>query len=364
MEKIKIGLAGASWFADLWYVPVLLKHPHVELAAVCSAGGDSARRMAEKYGIASAYDSYSDMFERAGIDGVCVVTPNDVHASIATAAMERGIHVICEKPLAATIADAAAMVRTAERTKIVHGVNFTYREHPGVRKLKAMAEGGDIGSLHSGIFEYTGDYGIAGPPGWRGSSSVGGAGGVLGDLGSHLIDLARFVTGERLTETVADARFAHRGQSPDSAADAVVFLGRHERGAIGSFRTSWLDPQGARGQTIRIALIGDLGKLDFAASHFGASLTYAKTGQPAVAIDLASEVEAWDEAVDATEERFRPWRVTERNEVWKWIDRIRDHKAGRATPHADAPTFLDGYYVQAVMEAVMKSAEQKRWAVV
>ncbi|TLS51893.1 Gfo/Idh/MocA family oxidoreductase [Paenibacillus antri] len=213
MEKINIGLVGASWFADLWYVPVLLKHPHAELTAICSGSGDSARRMAETYGILSVYESYDDMFERAGLDGVCIVTPNDVHAAIATAAMERGLHVISEKPLAATLEEAAAMLRTAERTGIVHGLNFTYREHPGVRKMKAMAERGDIGRLRSGHYEYSGDYGVEGPPGWRGSAARGGVGGVLGDLGSHLIDLARFVTGERLTEVAADARFVHRDRA-------------------------------------------------------------------------------------------------------------------------------------------------------
>lgn len=361
-RRVRIGLVGASWFADLWYLPVIQKHPNAELYAICSEGGGSARRMSEKYGIPHVFDSYEDMFEKANLDGVCIVTPNDVHVTIAEAAMARGIHVMSEKPLALNRNEAARMVRAAERSAVIHGVNFTYREHPGVRRMKAMLAEGLIGRLQAGHFEYTGDYGVAGPPGWRGSISKGGIGGVLADLGSHLIDLAKFVTGEGLSEVSADAWFAHRSVNPDAAADAVIFLGKASQGSHHTFRTSWIEHQGAKGQTIRIHLNGELGKIEFAASHLGSALSFTLHQGQKRSVDLQAEgLLEWNDDGESQESSFRPWRLTERNEVWKWIDRIEDRENGTIESSNNMPTFADGYYAQSVMEAVMQAAEERRW---
>lgn len=361
-NRVKIGLVGASWFADLWYLPVVQMHPNAELHAICSEGGGSARRMADQYGIPHVFGSYEEMLEQGGLDGVCIITPNDVHVTIAEAAMKRGIHVMSEKPLALDLKEAGQMLLSAERSGIIHGVNFTYREHPGVRRIKAMLTEGLIGRLQSGHFEYTGDYGVTGPPGWRGSIAKGGIGGVLADLGSHLIDLAQYVTGDGLSEVSADATFAHRDKNPDAAADAVIFLARSEGGAQHSFRTSWIEHQGEKGQTIRIHLNGELGIIEFAVSHLGSSLSYTLHEGGKTVIDLREDgLPAWNEAEPSSESSFRPWRLTDRNEVWKWIDRIQDRKDGTAKASADYPTFADGYYAQAVMEAVMQAAEERRW---
>lgn len=363
-NKIKIGLAGASWFADLWYLPAVQRHADAELYAICSESGDSARRMAEKYGIPHVYASYEDMLDHAKLDGVCIVTPNDTHAPIAEAAMKKGIHVICEKPLALHLEEADKLVCLAQETGVIHAVNFTYREHPGVRRMKELMESGLIGRLRSGHFEYTGEYGVEGPPHWRGIVAKGGIGGVLADLGSHLIDLAQYVGGDRLTEVSAEAQFVHRDKHPDAAADEVIFVGRCAQGAQASFRTSWIEHQGDKGQTIHISLNGELGKLDFAASHLGAVLTRTLHKQSSVPVDMSDEVPAWNEIGEASESSFRPWRLTERNEVWKWIDQICARKEGNAIIPNTTPTFEDAYYVQAVMDAVMTSALNKQRALV
>ncbi|WP_165861383.1 Gfo/Idh/MocA family protein [Paenibacillus paeoniae] len=361
-RRVRIGLVGASWFADLWYLPVIQRHPNAEIYAICSEGGGSARRMAEQYGIPHVFLSYEEMLEKAELDGVCIITPNDVHITIAEAAMNRGIHVMSEKPLALNLKEAAQMVQTAERSGIIHGVNFTYREHPGVLRMKAMMEDGVIGELQSGHFEYTGDYGVAGPPGWRGSIAKGGIGGVLADLGSHLIDLAKYMTGDGLAEVSADACFTHRDVNSDAAADAVIFLGRASQGSQHTFRTSWIEHQGTKGQTIRIGLNGERGIIEFAVSHLGSSLSYTLHEGGKTVVDLREDgLPAWNEDDPSSESSFRPWRLTDRNEVWKWIDRIKDRREGTAEATTDAPTFADGYYVQAVMEAVMQAAEERRW---
>src|SRR5690606_5996484 len=110
----------AGGFADLWYVPSIQQHPDAELAAVCSQSGERAEQMAVKYGIPEAYTSYEKLLESEGLDGICIVTPNVVHAPIAEAAARKGIHVLCEKPLAMSSAEAKQMWNTADEAGIVH----------------------------------------------------------------------------------------------------------------------------------------------------------------------------------------------------------------------------------------------------
>ncbi|WP_274365038.1 Gfo/Idh/MocA family protein [Paenibacillus thermotolerans] len=377
-QRLKIGLVGASWFSDLWYLPAIQLHPNADIHAICSEGGESAQRMSEKYGIPHVYTSYERMLEEAGLDGVCIVTPNVLHAPVAEAAMRKGIHVICEKPLAMNAEEAARMAAAAETSKVLHSVNFTYREHPGIQRMKAMVAEGAIGDIHSGYFEYSGEYGITQPPGWRGAASKGGIGGVLADLGSHLIDLAQFVTGTGITEVCGEARFAHADRYDDAAADSVSFLARFADGMRGTFHTSWLEHQGGSGQTIRLELTGLKGKLRFAAGERGCSLQYAPHREAWSEVAVTGAIPL-DEQADPSEERFRPWRLTDRNEVWKWIDAILERKSGSEafggasgastgsaalSAAAGLATFADGSGVQAVMDAVMRSAQEHKWIAV
>ena len=132
------------------------------------------------------------MFDKDELDGICIVTSNESHHDIAVEASKRGIHVMCEKPLAMNRHDLLSMLEAAEENEIIHGVNFIYRENPAVKKLKKLLEEGFIGKGYEGNFQYTEVNGLTGSPRWRGMKSKGGTGGVLADLGSHLIDLVQF----------------------------------------------------------------------------------------------------------------------------------------------------------------------------
>ncbi len=369
MQTVNIGLVGASWFADLWYLPALSKHPSVQLAAICSKAGDSARKMAGKYGIPSVYTSYLDMMDKETLDGICIVTPNDLHFPVAMAAMERGIHVLCEKPLALNGEETAQMLRKAEEKRIVHGVNFTYREHPGVREMKRRVQEGQIGRVLEGRFEYSGDYGLSGPPGWRGSVRQAGIGGVLQDLGSHLIDMAQHIIGEPIVEVQSSVRFLENGglvdfhsrTMPDQAADSIYFNAAFRSGAHGVFQTSWVSPQGNSGQTIALEIHGTKGSLRFLSGHLGSRLLYTAAGSGGAVWKEASlpDMPEWDIAAEPAEARFRPYRVSPANEAWKWVDAIVAAKEGNA-PSVDRPGFREGHRVQRVIDAIIRSADEKR----
>ncbi len=363
-QKIKIAVAGSGSFADLWYLPILKRHPSVILEAICSQNGTNAERLAAKYGIPSSYQSYPEMLEE-DIDGVCIVTPNSSHHNIALLAAEKHIHVMCEKPLAMDTREAKAMWDAAERNAIIHGVNFTYRENPAVVRLKELIEGGLIGNVYEGKFEYSGDYGLSGPPGWRGTHSSGGRGGVLADLGSHLIDAVHYILGEEIEKVSASLSRLENGRmerfsesvNKDRAADSAYFHASFPSGVQGSFYTSWVSIQGNRNQTIDLMFKGEKGALQFLSSELGIRLRYAPLKGPWQDIKVENTV-PWDDAAEPSEERFRPWRLTDRNELWKWVDAILNKK------DRDRPTFRDGYVVQRVIDSVLLSNTLRKEVVV
>ncbi|RBW69811.1 Gfo/Idh/MocA family protein [Bacillus taeanensis] len=367
VSKVNIGLVGAGSFADLWYLPILEKHPAVQLQAICSPSGTSAENLAQKYNILSSYRSYKEMFEKEKLDGVCIVTPNEAHHDIAVEASMRGIHVICEKPLAMNGDEALSMVKAAEENNIIHGVNFTYRENPGVKKLKQLLAEGLIGEIYEGKFQYTGAYGLAGPPGWRGTKSKGGVGGVLADLGSHLIDLVQFVLGENVSTVQSSLSFLHEGKLKsihemercDQSADSVHFTSSFPSGVHGSFYTSWISNQGNKNQTIELSFFGSEGVIQLFSSELGIQLKYARGKKQSQEVRLENALK-WNNNAEPSEERFRPWRLTERNEIWKWIDLIAAKRNDTSQTLPLIPDFHDGYVVQKVIDAVIRSAELER----
>jgi predicted dehydrogenase len=363
-HKLKIGIAGAGSFTELWYLPILEKHPDVELRAICSPSGISAARLAEKFNIGRSYQSYIEMLDQEQLDGLCIVTPNQSHSEIAVEASRRGIHVICEKPLAMDRDEARMMLEAAEENGIIHAVNFTYRENPAVKKLKELLEQKKIGEIYEGRFQYTGSYGLSGPPGWRGTRSKGGGGGVLADLGSHLIDMVQYVLSEEIRSVQSSLSYLHEGRlkrikdmkDEDQSVDSAMFNAGFPSGIHGSFFTSWISSQGNRNQTIELSFNGSEGALQLLASELGIKLQFSLGNGQWTEVEL-DRVLKWEDDAVPGEERFRPWRLTESNEIWKWIESIRMTE-NVPSSDSDYPDFTDGFSVQKAIDAVLESALQ------
>ena len=149
-EKLRIGIIGTGGIANGKHMPSLSKLPHVEMVAFCDIIEERARKAASQYGTADAkvYTDYRKLLEDPTIDVVHVCTPNDSHAEISIAAMESGKHVMCEKPMAKTAAEARAMVEAARRTgkKLTIGYNNRYR--PDSLYLKQVCERGELGEIY------------------------------------------------------------------------------------------------------------------------------------------------------------------------------------------------------------------------
>src|SRR5690348_6029343 len=135
------------------------------------------------------------MLASAPLDGVVVCTPNDLHHPATMAALRHNLHVTCEKPVALNAEQAKEMAETARAHGLIGMTNFPYRDNPAVQTFRRLIAEGAIGTPLHVYGAYHGGYSLNHPPGWRGLRARSN-GGILGDLGSHLIDLVRFITGD------------------------------------------------------------------------------------------------------------------------------------------------------------------------
>ncbi|MDQ6657153.1 MAG: Gfo/Idh/MocA family oxidoreductase [Actinomycetota bacterium] len=212
------------------------------LAAVVSSSPASSARAAAALGIDRAFDSLEDMLIDGGIDVVHVVSPNTSHFQYALAAIRAGKHVVCEKPLTTSPAEAAELASAARVAGVVATVPFVYRFHPMVREARTRVAAGDAGRLLSIQGCYLQDWLLdSADDNWRVDAAVGGPSRAFADIGSHLVDLTEFVTGDRIsrlqavTRTVFDRRATHTDISTE---DLVAVLLQTTSGAIGTLLVS------------------------------------------------------------------------------------------------------------------------------
>jgi predicted dehydrogenase len=185
-------LAYAAMPMFFWPAPAI---PHRKVVVDVTA--DLAETARQRYGFDEAADDWRSVIARQDIDAIDIVTPNDSHAEIAVAAAQAGKHIICEKPLARTGDEAKTMLDAVEKAGVIHMVAFNYRRTPAVALAKKYIEEGRIGNILSFRGTYLQDWSADpnGPLSWRFQKKVAGSGAV-GDIGTHVIDLARYLVGE------------------------------------------------------------------------------------------------------------------------------------------------------------------------
>src|SRR5690349_24791763 len=119
-EQVKVGVIGTSWWADTALLPLFASYQRVKLAAVCGRNRARAEELAAKYAVPQVFTDYRQMIEHGKLDAVVVATPDDTHYAIVIAALDAGLHVMCEKPVALNAQHARAMVEKAEAMRLKH----------------------------------------------------------------------------------------------------------------------------------------------------------------------------------------------------------------------------------------------------
>ncbi|CAL9368643.1 Gfo/Idh/MocA family oxidoreductase [Streptomyces sp. NPDC012461] len=347
---------------------------HPELAVICGRDASAVRAAADRHGWAATETDWRALVERDDVDLVDICTPGDSHAEIALAALAAGKHVLCEKPLANTVAEAEAMVRAADeaaargRTAMV---GFNYRRVPATALARRMVAEGRIGTLRHVRVSYLQDWLVDPqfPLTWRLRRDQAGSG-SLGDLGAHIVDLAQYLAGEHLagvsalTETFVRHRplptAATSGLAAVSAAgtgevtvdDAALFTGRFASGALASFEATRYAT--GRKNALRIELNGERGSLAFD-------------------LERLNELSYHDGTEPGTHAGFRRILVTEPDhpylDAWwppghglgyehTFVHQARDLVHAVAEGRTPDPSFADGLQVQRVLAAVEESAEK------
>jgi predicted dehydrogenase len=216
-----------------------------DVVAIASSSLAGAERAAEQFGIATAFATADDLLADPSIDVVHICTPNASHASLALAALLAGKHVICEKPLAVTSAEAKTLVEAAAKSGKVAAVPFVYRYHPMVREARARVAAGQVGRVLSVRGSYLQDWLLeAGDNNWRVDSLAGGASRAFADIGSHLVDLMEFVLGDRIESlsAVTNTVHAERGGKKVETEDEAALVFKTKAGVIGTLFVSQVAP--------------------------------------------------------------------------------------------------------------------------
>lgn len=237
-NMIHVGVVGTSWWADAMHLPALASHPNVQTIAICGRNRETAEAIAKTWNIPQVYSEYEEMIEKANLDAIIISTPNDSHYPIAMKAIEKRIHVLCEKPIALNYNDALRMAQFANEQGIKHLVPFTYRFMPTARYTKELIESGYIGKpYHLNMRYYTG-YARNGDYMWRFDVEKAGSG-IIGDLGSHFLYIAEWLYGEikaitcRLGHIVPREKTAPNGEQYDIADDVCIVTLEFANGAMG-----------------------------------------------------------------------------------------------------------------------------------
>ncbi len=348
-----------NFFPDLQYRPVL--------KTVCSRNEEKTRAFAEQWGYEKVETDWKKVINDSSIDAVDICTPNDTHAEIAIAAAEKGKMVLCEKPLARTLAESKTMVDAIEKAGVANTVWYNYRRLPAVTLAKQIIDSGKLGRIFHYRANFLQDWTINAnlPQGgaglWRMDADVAGSG-VTGDLLSHCIDTAIWLNGSisnvtAMTETFVKERMHQLTGKVEKVTidDACAFLCRFENGSLGLFEST----RYARGHK--------------------ALYTFEINGENAsIRWDLhdLNRLEYFENSDDSQLRGWRSIHVTDGEQPYmnKWwvpglgigyehsfVHQVADFLRSLENNTPCSPTFREAYETQAVCEAVLSSAAARSW---
>src|SRR5215217_6776176 len=373
-----MGIVGAG-FVGPHHIDAVRRLGYVDVVAVAGSSQASAEKKAEALGARKAYGSYEALLADPEIQVVHNATPNYLHYPVNAAAIAQGKHVISDKPLAMTAAEARQLLEQATKAGVVHAVTFNYRGNPLVQQARLAVARGDIGKPQFVVGQYLQDWLLKDTDySWRLEPDKGGASSALGDIGSHWCDLAQHISGLRITHVLGDittvipkrkrpkgAREAFQAAGSDDAYDLVDIqvedlasvLLRFDNGAKGAFSVGQVCAGHKNDLILEICGSAD-------------SLRWTQETQNDLWIghrDQANEILQKDPSLLDDAVRGYAHLPGGHQEAWAdaFCNLMRDiygfiaagKKPGDAHPPACA-TFEDGYRANCVVEAILESAKK------
>jgi predicted dehydrogenase len=369
MRELGIGLIGTGFMGKAHALAYRMAHaafpdvPNARLEALADVNETSAKAAAGQYGFKRGTGDWKSLIADPAIDVISITTPNSLHKEMALAAIAAGKHVHCEKPLASALADAEAMVKAAEAKGVVTQVGYNYIKNPMLKMARQMIDAGELGDITGfrGIHaeDYMGDPDA--PYTWRLDPS--GGPGVIADLGSHIIGMARFLLGP-ITEVTADVEtvIETRPVSPGAKErrevkvdDIARILVRFERGCGGNIEASWVTT--GRKMQLEFEVHGSKGSIVFSQEHFNVLRHYKAGGDPKTSgfttIESGPQHAPYGNFCVAQGHQigFNDLKTIEMAEFLGAI--ASGGKAG--------PDFREAWEIQKVVEAALRSSQNRRW---
>ncbi|MEO1343202.1 MAG: Gfo/Idh/MocA family oxidoreductase [Pseudomonadota bacterium] len=270
-DRIKLGMVGGgndAFIGAVHRIASRIDDRYELVAGALSSTPEKSRESGEAIGLSRIYDDFKQMAisearRKNGIEAVSIVTPNHVHYAAAREFLKRGIHVICDKPLTSTLADAKKLVKAAESSGALFVLTHNYTGYPMVRQAREMVANGEIGKIRVVQVEYPQDWLTVEQDfkqaNWRTDPNQSGAGGSTGDIGTHAFNLACFITGLEVESLAADIQAFVPGRQVDDNAHVML---RFAGGARGMLWSSQVAP--GNENALRIRIYGEAGGLEWA----------------------------------------------------------------------------------------------------
>jgi predicted dehydrogenase len=369
-SKIGVAVIGVGGISSQVHLPGLRLSPHAEIVALCDSDSERLQQCAQEYNVERTFSSYAELLQSPAVDAVVIATPTILHAPIALAAIAAGKHVLVEKQLGMTYAETVQMYAAAKSAGVQHMTAFTYRFVPAMRYLKYLVGQGAIGlprHLRVARIQDIPEVDL----GWRQHRSLAGSGEV-GDMGAHRIDFCHDVIGPiarvvSVTRTFVPQRTGRDGKPlPADVEDFSVFLAEFadgvgvEQSTVASFDLSKV----AKGREN-----GGKGLDEFEVYGTEGTLIYhlhrpheILVGRPNGILETVQVPREFLTYPGSPRDPFvgEPTTTFRYDQDIAFIQSIVDSK-GSQSKHQNLPTFYHGMRCQAVIDAVLQSAQQRRW---
>jgi len=382
-KKINIGLVGYQFMGKAHsnaYRQVNKFFPDLEvepvLKALCGRSEEKVKAAAEKFGFESYETDYKKLCARPDIDLIDIVTPGNTHVEIAVEAARNGKMVICEKPLANTVAEAETMLKAVEEAGVPNAVCFNYRRVPAVALAKKMIEEGRLGKIYHFRGTYLQDWIVDPnmPLVWRLVGDIAGSG-SHGDLNAHLIDTALYLLGpigevsgmldtfikQRPLLAESDDRLGGKASSEMGEVtvdDSSIFMARFNSGAVGTFEATRM--AAGRKNHNRFEINGSKGSIAFNMERMN-ELEYYNADDPEDVRGFRT-IQTTDNAHPYTSNYWPVGHIIgyEHTFINFMHDVLQDFAAGRPSH----PSFAEGLAAQRVLDAVDRSSTTRAWQTV
>ena len=375
MRSVRCGIVGFG-FIGPQHAEAMRRLGFVDIAAVCSAEPEMARERAGRLGIPKVCERYEELLDDSTIEVIDIVTPTRMHHPVAMAAIARGKHVIVEKPMALSVAQAREMQDAARAADVVNAVTFNYRYHPLVQQARIMVGRGDVGAIHLVHGHYLQEWLLYDTDfSWRLDPTESGPSAMVGDAGCHWFDLVEHVTGLRVTSVLAELRtvipirrkplvareaFAEAGAEDKTepysvrVPDLGAILLRLSNGGTATFLTSPLCA--GHKNDLRFEIHGSKMSLSWVQEDPN-RLWIGQRGQPDQLLNrdpglLAPEARPYTALPGGHSEG---WPDAFKNTLGNIFEFIAEDRDPRTADGIRFPTFADGYRAAAISDAIVRS---------